>query len=81
MVKPVAQRNPARPQTLSTRSPGRNGETHIEYVQSHVSPRRLRAQRPALRHVDETMRRKPLPSVALALVLGFLLASLATPAR
>lgn len=53
----------------------------MEHVQSHVSPRRLRAQRPALRHVDETMRRKPLPSVALALVLGFLLASLATPAR
>jgi hypothetical protein len=34
-----------------------------------------------LARVDEALRRKPLPSVALALVLGFLLASLATPAR
>jgi hypothetical protein len=35
----------------------------------------------ALARVDDALRRKPLPSVALALVLGFLLASLATPAR
>jgi len=48
---------------------------------AHVADRRARERRPALRRVDESLRRKPLPSVALALVIGFILASLATPAR
>ena len=53
----------------------------MAYVRSHVAARRARERRPALRRVDESLRRKPLPSVALALVIGFILASLATPAR
>lgn len=51
----------------------------MSHVQSLHRPARHRAA--ALAQMDQALRQKPLPSVALALVLGFILASRATPAR
>ncbi len=52
--------------------------SHTASLRGHVTPMR---RRPALAQADEALRRKPLPAVALAIVVGFLLATLATPAR
>lgn len=51
----------------------------MSHAQSLHSSARRRAA--ALARIDATLRHQPLPSVALALALGFLIASLATPAR